>query len=363
MKASRIPFQLAAVAFVALAFGACGSGNGGVADGAAGGAAGSGGKGGSGGTTGSGGETGTGGHAGIGDGGSTGNGGKGGIGGTGLGGRGGSGGGADTGAAGAGGKGAQTGGGGPLCPGTVPRPAGDVLCKTASDCPSPYDACSAGVAKDSCASNCNPNPPITCGQDADCGSGKVCAAQFIECCDQAGWTCVPACTATSCSPDETCATSGHCQPKRCSDGFTCPSGTRCPGDAGGGTSDPHGCVPISCTEGYACPSSATCQPGHMFDDVHGCLTVTCTGLTCPTNQFCADFGGGVYGCSVRACATDADCDCGACIHENGVEGFCRSRSGVCSFLGSGGAQGLSSAVDGAGGVTGSGPTADVLPSR
>jgi hypothetical protein len=87
MRASPIRVRLATLALLAVAFCACGGGNGG----AAGGATGSGGKGESGGTNGVGGTTGVGGRGGIGEGASIGSGGTGGIGGTGLGGRGGSG--------------------------------------------------------------------------------------------------------------------------------------------------------------------------------------------------------------------------------------------------------------------------------
>jgi hypothetical protein len=261
------------------------------------------------------------------------------------------------GGAGGGGSGGTGGTGSPVCPGFAPRPADTPVCRTVSDCPAPYNDCSRGPAEDSCADYCVPGATSNC---ANCGTGNVCEAFSVPCCDSAGWACIPACTATSCPADQHCAASGRCEATVCTAGYTCPSGARCPADARANTWDVHGCTPVLCTEGYVCPSYATCQPGIDIADVHGCVNVTCTGQTCPSNSICTLDIFGRYGCRAKPCSTDHDCDCGVCIGAGATKGSCAGRINICRILsGAGGAQGSQGGASGgggggAGGVIGSG---------
>ena len=264
---------------------------------------------------------------------------------------GGSGGAKGTGGAGSGGTGAAS---GAVCPGVAPWPATIAVCRIPSDCPRPQPTCQPTSAADACTSYCDPDPPAKCSADSNCGAGNVCVAQYTQCCDRPGRACAAACTETSCAADERCAPSGHCEPKPCTAGYTCPSDARCSGDASVGTSDPHGCVPLLCTEGYVCPSYATCISNVSFGgspDTHDCVVVTCTGMPCPANSVCGLVKGS-YRCVVKSCLTDGDCDCGVCLGAGATQGSCANRLNVCGVVAQGGASG--GGGTGAGGVTGSG---------
>jgi hypothetical protein len=90
--------------------------------------------------------------------------------------------------------------------------------------------------------------------------------------------------------------------------------------------DTHGCAPASCsTDGYACPTGFRCAASASAD-AHGCSDISCTdGFTCPPNYDCHPSSTAAHHCDLRACNSDADCDCGACIQNT-----CRERLYVCS---------------------------------
>jgi hypothetical protein len=154
-----------------------------------------------------------------------------------------------------------------------------------------------------------------------------------------------------CAADMQCLASGHCQPTPCGPGYSCTSDQTCkPGDA---AADAHGCIPKSCTNGFMCAADQECSATAAAADAHGCGPRQCTnGYACPTWYNCmagagADQHGctpipcsstapcGVNescdptqpgrGCGLRACTSDRDCDCGAC-----VERYCRPSLWVCS---------------------------------
>jgi hypothetical protein len=304
-----------------------GFGTGGVL-GTGGGSAGASGQGGggtmsgTGGTPGSGGVTGTGGAGGMGTGGTTGHGGS--VGG-GDGGVAGSGGKSGTGGTGSGGAGGSGGGMGPVCPGFAPWPAGSKVCRTVSDCPSPYNACQPMPVPDDCPAECQPDPPRECSSATACGTGNVCQGEYVHCCYNLKWFCAAACTATSCPADQRCGPYGECEPTPCNAGYTCPSDMKCPSNVSTYPDQNHGCVPLHCTEGYTCPVYATCGGP----------------------------GVGGHGCVGLPCSTDGDCPCGVCIGPGATtKGACAGRLNLCSITGAGGASGDSGGGHGGAGGLG-----------
>lgn len=138
-------------------------------------------------------------------------------------------------------------------------------CRTQSDCASGGGTCWA--PGDTSGLHGGGACPMTCATDPDCSTGNVCEAFNGGVCHQ----CIPACTPTSCGPWEACGGDGHCRPARCE------------------------------SDGYACPPGSHCGPvGDELVDTHGC--------------------------SLAACASDADCGCGAC-----VEGACAFGPGRCDL--------------------------------
>jgi hypothetical protein len=296
-----------------------------------------------------------------------------------AGGRGGSGG------AGTGGSG---GAGGPLCPGVEAPPAEFSLCRTLSDCPEGNNYCMASgpTAADGCAGQLAyvmPPPPTECQSNGDCGPGKVCMPN--EWCWGYGnsTVCAAGCLGKPCPAGYRCdTTTGSCMTLPCGSDYTCPNGRACTPGASG--QDDHGCVPVLCTAGYTCPGASTCQPGaantdrngclgtlctagyscptgttcfwYAYDaDSHGCVVATCAGFACPVNQICqVDGSRGAY-CTRKACKTDADCDCGACLGAEGSSsGQCFSRLGICAHWSAGGASGSLGGAQGGGGTGGGG---------
>jgi hypothetical protein len=159
--------------------------------------------------------------------------------------------------------------GDPWCTGYVPPGPGETACWSGDDCAGspgtscvgPGDFIGCGICTD---------PPRTCATDADCGPGDLCVERPVACsCDGGGSTaCEPDCRATAACPDDLeCDASGACRPP-------------------------------SCARGRDCGHDRECVPGAAGADEHGCVR--------------------------RACATDDDCSCGACVNDR-----CYDGPGIC----------------------------------
>jgi hypothetical protein len=241
-------------------------------------------------------------------------------------------------------------GGGSVCPGAAPPPPGYPLCRSSADCTA---IATCGQQALSGCGGCS-GPEHQCTVDSDCGAGsaRVCEPYVLtSCCGRFNGTlCVPTCTPTSCGADSTCLASGHCQATPCGQGYTCPSNLAC---KPGASADVHGCVPKACTDGFACAADQECNATASAADAHGCAPLPCAkGYVCLTNWHCvAGTGADPHGCTPipcsssapcgvnescdptqpgrgcvpRKCASDGDCDCGAC-----VESYCRSSLWICS---------------------------------
>lgn len=160
---------------------------------------------------------------------------------------------------------------GAYCPGyQLPAP-GTQTCRWAHECAS--GTCLAPGPR-LCGDECAPRPH-ECDRHEDCRPGEVCVHEAVPCaCDDAH--------GTFCRP--------RCSPGSCPDGHACmPDGV---------------CAPVHCSAGYACGPNMYCPrpdedpPGPI--DEHGCARTTC--------------------------ATDADCECGACISR-----VCWEGPGVCTM--------------------------------
>jgi len=157
----------------------------------------------------------------------------------------------------------------PFCEDYTPPPPERSGCRESSDCGSGESCVVPGDTLD-CEATCF-EPFYECMTSADCAEGNVCV-EVPEACPCAGpsYLCQPACTTDSCDEGSVCTDGGTCEAVPCGDEYMCPSNMRC--------AEPFG--------------------PHEIDE-HGCVRL--------------------------ACASDADCDCGACI-----EAWCRSGPGVCS---------------------------------
>jgi hypothetical protein len=181
-------------------------------------------------------------------------------------------------------SGAGNGFGGQACEGSQ-NPTGYTLCRTTPDC-SGAESCYTTLPT----GGCRPNfAPQECGNGVDCQPGFVCSAG-----DCGSYSCVPECTAETCTGTNTCS-NGLCVPLACDmpGAAACDPGTECsPGATG---ASPVGCVPIHCNETDSCESNQDCvaeQPGR--------------------------------GCVTRQCTTDAQCDCGYCVNSQ-----CQATLGLC----------------------------------
>jgi hypothetical protein len=235
--------------------------------------------------------------------------------------------------AGGGGSGAFSGTGGNkgsgvelgYCPGQVP-PQGYAACATDADCSGSTPLCRDEQYSGAARCGACYAPAMPCTDDAACANG-ICGPFTNPCACSAGMSeCTAACTATSCAYDEQCASSGHCVPKSCTAGWTCPMNDRCAATGATGA-DPHGCAPVPCAEGYTCPSGSACSADASASrDPHGCVAIHCSqssGSVCPVNWQClASLPGS--GCAIRKCNTSSDCDCGTCR-----QGICGNRPGIC----------------------------------
>lgn len=223
--------------------------------------------------------------------------------------------------AGAGGRGPGGRGGnwaGAVCPGAAPL-SGGMPCRTQSECPSAAYFCVYEITP-SLTCGLGPPPP-ECQTDGDCSTGLICLP--ASGCGVPPRRCMPACTSTSCAADQRCDANGHCTPIACANGgYTCPAALICT-DEQGRAKDGHGCAARRCTEGFTCSADRRCMVGQTGADANGCVLIPCPEHACPVNYVCMP-GSSAWGCQVKTCTTDGDCDCGVC-----AGGRCASRAGVC----------------------------------
>jgi hypothetical protein len=190
-----------------------------------------------------------------------------------------------------------------------------------------------------------------CYADTDCADGSVCLQQPVPACTIGIPTaCGPACTASSCKEDERCATTGHCEPRPCDDGFDCGVSRVC--DPGAASVDQHGCRAASCSsDDFECAEDRVCNEARTDADVNGCAPKLCSdgawtcddgyvcgdptildahGCRCGSDAVCGVDGvcGSAGYCIPRPCTTDDDCDCGVCV--NGTLGHCAPDFYYCS---------------------------------
>lgn len=170
-----------------------------------------------------------------------------------------------------------------------------VKCCTSSDC---WGAAACPLPPTACTSIAD---RFQCTVDADCSGGGTCVSN-VQGCPQCEYRhCEyppPACTQNpdSCAPGGSCQSDGSCAPLLCTEGFSCPSGSRC--SIGSGRADTHGCELTPCDEGWSCPENTRC--------------------TAPTDS-------GSHGCTFVSCTSDQECDCGYCVN-----GSCAANLGWCS---------------------------------
>ncbi|MEZ4265572.1 MAG: hypothetical protein R3F39_04275 [Myxococcota bacterium] len=158
----------------------------------------------------------------------------------------------------------------PYCPGFSPPPLAD-SCRSEADCDGltfcrypGQQVC--GICRHP-ENNCDIASPST-----SCGEGQVCVSRlpFCACSSEEGTYCELSCAAnpSSCGT-AACLPSGFCAPESCLD------------------------------DGVDCPTNFVCSPQSASADAKGCAR--------------------------RTCATDAACDCGACVF-----GRCYEGPGICS---------------------------------
>ncbi len=144
---------------------------------------------------------------------------------------------------------------------------GSATCSSSNDCTSGMQCTPGGVSL-GCGICAMPQNP--CSTDADCALiGDAAPAAPMVCgppgectCSASGKTgsCIPACkSAGDCSPDETCAVSGHCVAKTCTADTDCPSTSTVDYACSGGT-----CAAKSCQTNADCGAHycivGTCYP-------------------------------------------------------------------------------------------------------
>ena len=211
-------------------------------------------------------------------------------------------------------------------------PPNSVTCRRDADC--------AGIGF------CLPEvpPPLNCGSpcpgcfmdrcamDADCPNGV---------CERSSFThrleCVPSCASAGCGAGLQCDTDGRCHPMSCADGFVCPAGRTC--NASAMQVDANGCQVLRCDEagGLACEHPAVCtsEDPRMETTGLGCAFVPCADPRhpgCNVNTRCRPEleTSIMFGCARLECASDSDCDCGACIVTRGLLRATASITSACA---------------------------------
>ena len=144
---------------------------------------------------------------------------------------------------------------------------GSATCSSDHDCTSGMQCAPGGVPLGCGVCEMPPNP---CSTDTDCvlaadaapGAPMVCGPPGECTCgvDGKSGSCIPACTSSSdCSPDQSCASGGHCVAKSCTTDADCPSTQTVDFACSGGT-----CAEKSCQTNPDCGAhycvSGTCYP-------------------------------------------------------------------------------------------------------
>lgn len=209
-----------------------------------------------------------------------------------------------------------------VCPGVAPWPQGTKTCHTTEEC-SPVEVCVPAPLEgcDTCKAASK-----TCALDTDCFSGVCQTYTLTGPCicpnGETGTMCVQHCSTAPCEEGFACEPAGHCLPISCAQGFVCGLDLVC--DEASPFADQHGCAPTPCDAGFTCAPGDACAKGSPEADPHGCAPIHCNdGFMCPVSTYCSATTPG-HGCALHSCATDADCDCGAC-----VEGWCAPQIGIC----------------------------------
>ena len=206
----------------------------------------------------------------------------------------------------------------PICPGAS-APSGQP-CRSQTDCGAASMCVAAAPAGASTCGACFPTNHA-CSSDATCGPDQICAAEANPnpCqCMGPSTSCSPKCKADSCPASDVCGADGRCAPKSCQDGYSCLTGTLCDATRSG---DAHQCAPARCDFAeVSCQADEVCDPSVTSPGSH-CRAKRCSeGATCPKNQRCGQTGQ----CERLTCASDVDCECGACI-----SGTCQDHLFMC----------------------------------
>ncbi len=200
--------------------------------------------------------------------------------------------------------------------------AGPPSCRTQADCKNGGQCMENAPTGAGLCGACFPTVR-ECSSDEACGADRVCVTEPTEPCQCMGpdTRCLPKCTADSCLATQVCGADGHCAPRSCEQGYSCPSGTVCAPERASG----HGCAPARCDlNEMTCADGEVCDPTSALPESH-CRAKRCSeGAVCPKNLRC---GGANDYCERLPCTADADCDCGACI-----QGTCRDRLFLCVQL-------------------------------
>lgn len=153
----------------------------------------------------------------------------------------------------------------------------DGACSCQCDCRS--DAQCGGQPADGeiCVPSSEPAPSCcgtrpVCSTDTECartqqGPAWICNANGCGSCQP------PCANDASCGDGSACRTDGHCTLKSCkSDGYVCPAHSHCGGS--GTMVDQHGCVHDACATDKDCQSGA-CVNGRCFDSPGRCVPTSC----------------------------------------------------------------------------------------
>lgn len=149
-------------------------------------------------------------------------------------------------------------------------------CDCHCDCGEDAD-CTADGAPGVCVPPGEPAPPC-CGAGPQCGPGAPCGAtssgEQMICSTGPCAVCVPPCRDDAfCGDGNVCSGTGLCAPARCdADGFACSGGSVC--DASSPESDSHGCLHAVCASDSDCESGA-CVNGRCYAVAGRCVPTGC----------------------------------------------------------------------------------------